>query len=93
MELRVDVGTPVEIGPVTRGRRRIVPILGGTFEGPDVRGTVLNGGADWQIVGADGLTELDTRYTLQTDRSELMRRRAPPNAGSRACLESRLAPR
>jgi hypothetical protein len=52
---------------VPAGRRRIVPILGGTFEGPDLRGTILPGGADWQIVRADGFTELDTRYTIETD--------------------------
>jgi hypothetical protein len=72
MELRVRVGTPVEIGVVARGRRRIVPILGGTFEGPDLAGDVLDGGADWQIVRDDGLSELDARYTLRTDRGELV---------------------
>jgi hypothetical protein len=72
MTLRVHVGTPVEIGATTRGRRRIVPILGGTCEGPEVRGSVLNGGADWQIVRPDGLTELDARYALETDRGELI---------------------
>jgi hypothetical protein len=70
MELRVRVDRPMEIGTIPRGRRRIVPIRGGTFEGPGVRGTVLDGGADWQVVHADGLTELDTRYTLQTDAGE-----------------------
>jgi hypothetical protein len=72
MELRVQVGPPVDVGAVARGRRRIVPIRGGTFEGPQLRGEVLDGGADWQIVGDDGLTQLDTRYTLRTDRGELI---------------------
>jgi hypothetical protein len=80
LELRVNVGAPVEIGAVAAGRRRIVPIQGGSFEGPQVRGRVLNGGADWQIVRADGFTELDTRYTLETDRGELVYIR---NAGIR----------
>ena len=66
-ELRAQVGPPMELGEVPGGRRRIVPILGGTFEGPTVRGKVLPGGADWQIVRADGFTEIDTRYTLETD--------------------------
>jgi hypothetical protein len=66
-ELRVQVGAPMELGQVPGGRRRIVPILGGTFEGPDLRGTILPGGADWQIVRADGFTELDTRYTIESD--------------------------
>ena len=83
--LRVQVGPPTELGEVPRGRRRIIPILGGTFDGPDVRGKVLPGGADWQIVRADGLAELDTRYMLQTDAGKLIYiqnagiRHAPPD--------------
>ena len=72
MTLRVQVDAPNEFGQVPRGRRRIIPILGGTFEGPNVRGSVLAGGADWQIVRADGLSELDTRYALKTERGSLI---------------------
>ena len=85
MTLRVQVGPPTELGTVPRGRRRIIPILGGSFEGPNVRGKVLPGGADWQIVRADGLAELDTRYMLQTDAGSLVYiqnagiRHAPPD--------------
>ena len=85
MTLRVQVGPPMELGEVPRGRRRIIPILGGTFEGPDIRGKVLAGGADWQIVRADGLAELDTRYALQTERGSIIyiqnagMRHAPPD--------------
>ena len=85
MELHVKVGAPIEIGTVPQGRRRIIPIEGGTFAGPKVRGTVLGGGADWQIVRADGLAELDTRYTLKTDAGDLIYiqnagvRHAPPD--------------
>ena len=85
MTLTVQVGPPIELGEVPRGRRRIIPILGGTFEGPNVRGKVLPGGADWQIVRADGLAELDTRYMLQTDAGSLVYiqnagiRHAPPD--------------
>jgi len=71
-EARVQVGPPVDVGPVPGGRRRIIPILGGTFEGSGLRGRVLPGGADWQIVRADGLGELDTRYTLETDDGKLI---------------------
>jgi len=85
MTLTVQVGPPTELGEVPRGRRRIIPILGGTFEGPGVRGKVVPGGADWQIVRADGLAELDTRYLLQTDAGSLVYiqnagiRHAPPD--------------
>jgi hypothetical protein len=77
MELRVGVGTPMEIGNVAGGRRRVIPILGGAFAGPGVRGAVLEGGADWQIVRPDGFTELDTRYLLRTDEGELIYIRNP----------------
>jgi hypothetical protein len=71
-EARVTVGAPVEIGQVPRGRRRIVSILGGTFEGPGIKGKVVPGGADWQIIRADGFSELDTRYTLETDQGQII---------------------
>ena len=85
LTLHVQVGPPTELGEVPRGRRRIIPILGGTFEGPNIRGKVMPGGADWQIVRADGLAELDTRYLLQTDGGKLIYiqnagiRHAPPD--------------
>jgi Protein of unknown function (DUF3237) len=83
--LRVQVGPPMEVGETQAGRRRIVPILGGSFDGPNIRGKVLPGGADWQIVRTDGLAELDARYTLQSDSGALIYiqnagiRHAPPD--------------
>src|SRR5262245_225283 len=65
-ELRAKVGAPVEVGQVTHGRRRIVPIEGGTVRGPLLNGTVTDGGADWQVIQQDGFTELDTRYAIKT---------------------------
>jgi hypothetical protein len=71
-ELRALVGTPVDVGQTPRGRRRIVPILGGTVEGPGVKGRVVPGGADWQLIQPDGFSELDTRYTIETDKGQLV---------------------
>jgi hypothetical protein len=71
-ELRARVGSPVEVGQVAHGRRRIVPIEGGTIKGPLLNGAVTTGGADWQVIQADGFTELDTRYTIQTDKGDLV---------------------
>jgi Protein of unknown function (DUF3237) len=77
LEVRAQLGPPVEIGQVGRGRRRIVPILGGSCEGCEhfrglLTGRVLPGGADWQFIHEDGLTEADARYTLETDRGDLV---------------------
>jgi len=66
-ELRAQVAPPLVVGEIAAGTRRIVQITGGTFEGPGVKGRVLPGGADWQIIHADGFSELDTRYTIETD--------------------------
>jgi hypothetical protein len=71
-EVRATVAPPTEVGEVPHGRRRIVAITGGTFEGPGLRGKVLSGGADWQIIQPDGFSELDTRYTLETDKGQIV---------------------
>jgi hypothetical protein len=71
-EARVQVGAPLELGSGPRGVRRIVPILSGTFEGSGMKGRVLPGGADWQIIRANGVADLDTRYTLETDAGQLI---------------------
>lgn len=72
IEARAQVGPPLDLGSIPAGRRRIIPILGGTFEGSGIRGRILTGGADWQIVRSDGVAELDTRYTLETDDGKLI---------------------
>jgi len=72
-ELRAKVADPVIIGPVAHGLRRIVAITGGTVSGPGLQGEVVpNSGADWQMIQPDGFSELDTRYTLRTDKGELV---------------------
>lgn len=71
-EARVQVGPPLVVGQMPAGTRRIVQILGGTFEGPAVKGRVLAGGADWQVIHADGFSALDTRYTLETDKGQVV---------------------
>ena len=71
--LEAALGEPVDVGDVSAGRRRIVPLTGGTFSGPELNGKLLPGAsADWQIVLADGTALGDIRYTLQTDRGALL---------------------
>ena len=73
MSLAVDVGDVVSMGPGPLGERRVIGILGGTFEGPGMRGDVLPGGADWQIVRSDGVLDLDARYALKEQAGGLIR--------------------
>ena len=63
----VDVTAPVDLGVTGGQHRRIVPIVGGTVAGPVLRGVVLPGGADFQVLHADGTQELDARYGLETE--------------------------
>jgi hypothetical protein len=89
LEASVKLGPPQLIGRTAKGIRRIVPILGGSFEGPELRGTVLNGGADWQMIYDSGYMELDARYTLETDAGGLIYvnnlgfRHGPPELAAR----------
>jgi hypothetical protein len=75
LEVRAQVGEPIEIGRIDHRRRRVVPILGGSFEGRgdlDARGRVVPGGSDAQIIYDDGLTEADAQYVLESDRGQLV---------------------
>jgi hypothetical protein len=54
-------------GTTPIGQRFRVPIIGGTFEGPDLRGRILPGGFDWQLMRADGYLELVADYFMETD--------------------------
>lgn len=63
--LEVDLAPIREMGPGRAGQRRIIPIIGGRVTG-EVEGTILNLGADWQTVFADGSADLDTRYAFET---------------------------
>jgi hypothetical protein len=64
--VHADLGEPLELGQTPWGRRRVIPIAGGELHGPLLRGTILAGGADWQVVHPDGTAAIDTRYTLRT---------------------------
>ena len=61
----VTLGTPIEMGIVPGGRRRFIPITGGTVSGARLQGVVLPGGGDWQTIGDDGTTEIHARYALR----------------------------
>ena len=71
--LEATVGDPQDVGQISAGHRRIVPLTGGTFNGPELRGTLLPGAcADWQTVLPDGTALGDVRYTLETERGDLL---------------------
>ena len=65
-DIEAEVGPTRDLGAMPHGRRRIVPILGGTVKGPRLQAEVLPGGADWQYVRGDGIVELVARYSIRT---------------------------
>ena len=62
----ITLAAPQELGATPLGRRRVIPITGGSFSGERLSGRVLPGGADWQVIRADGVADLDARYTIET---------------------------
>jgi hypothetical protein len=86
MTVRVVAGPVQKLGNVPHGTRLIVPVTGGDFEGPRLRGKILPGGSDWLLQRSDGVLELDLRITLETDDQALIYmtfqglRHGPPEA-------------
>ena len=71
--LEATLGQALDLGDVSSGHRRIVPLTGGAFTGPELSGKLLPGvSADWQILLPDGTALGDIRYTLQTDGGDLL---------------------
>ena len=67
-ELKVTCDPAYTVGATAHGERVVIPINGGTFEGPKMKGTVLPGGADYQLVDKQrGRTELEAIYCIRTD--------------------------
>jgi hypothetical protein len=71
--LEATLGQPLDLGEGPQGYRRIVPLTGGAFTGPELHGRLLEGAsADWQTVLPDGTALGDIRYTLKTDAGDLL---------------------
>jgi hypothetical protein len=71
-EIRVDVGEPITIGETGAGLRRVIPILGGNVEGPRLNGRIVPAGADFQILRADGVMELEANYVVEAAHGALI---------------------
>ncbi len=67
LQLKVTLGEVFSIENTQHGRRTVIPITGGTFEGPGLKGTIINGGADYQLANDKGRTELEAIYCIKTD--------------------------
>lgn len=70
--MRLETGAPQQVGETRAGRRMVVPVTGGSFEGERLRGTVEPGGSDWITIRTDGAFSLDVRLVLRTDDGALI---------------------
>jgi Protein of unknown function (DUF3237) len=65
--MSLEVETPDHIGLTPLGRRRVIGVKGGSFDGPKLKGRVLPGGSDWIVVRRDGVLIQDVRLVLKTE--------------------------
>ena len=97
-EAAVAIAPRFSLGQVHGGERRVIPITGGSVSGPLLTGTVVPGGADWQLVQPDGLIDLTARYTIQASDGTLIGvvnrglRHAPPGVVDPALVYFRTTP-
>ena len=71
----IEVAPPQLLGLTPAGERRIYPILGGRFDGERLRGRILPGGADWQIVRETAEhveMRVEARFTMETQDGALI---------------------
>ncbi len=67
LTLHIDLQPPIDMGAVSGGKRLILHIAGGTFQGARLQGKVLPGGGDWVLADGEGVWRLDVRLLLETD--------------------------
>ena len=66
-QVRCEVTALVTLGAGPYGERRYIPLGGGTVEGPELNGTLVEGGVDWQINRADGVLDIAAHYVIKAD--------------------------
>ena len=87
--IHCELANILDVGPAPFGHRRVVNILGGTVAGEKLSGRILPGGADWQILAADGAADIHARYTIESDAGALIQvdskglRHGPPDVLAR----------
>lgn len=72
LRMDIDCHKPHELGQTSRGRRRVVVVSGGRFEGERLNGAILPGGGDLALVRPDGVFEPDAQFLLSTDDGALI---------------------
>jgi hypothetical protein len=88
-QIRCEVGALVTLGAAPLGERRYVPLGGGSVRGPELNGTLVEGGVDWQVNRADGVLDIAAHYVIRTTDGALIEvqsdgmRHGPPEVMAR----------
>lgn len=70
--VHAELADILQLGRTPAGERRVINILGGQVEGPRLRGQILSGGADWQLISAEGIADIRARYTIRSESGALV---------------------
>lgn len=70
--VHAELADILQFGKTPVGERRVINILGGRVEGPRLSGRILPGGADWQVIRADGAADIRARYTIESGEGGLV---------------------
>jgi len=70
--IRAELETIINLGHTPYGERRMIGIIGGSVNGPKLKGHILPGGADWQIIRSDGAADIKARYAIETETGALI---------------------
>lgn len=62
----MQIKPPVDVGPGPFGHRMIFEVTDGVVEGERLSGTILPGGGEWFLAGADGFGRVDVRLQVTT---------------------------
>lgn len=88
-QVHCQVGALVSLGMGPHGERRYVPLGSGTLRGPELNGTLVEGGVDWQVHRADGALDIAAHYVIRADDGGLIEvrseglRHGPPEVMAR----------
>ena len=63
LEVQVEIQPPMVVGQTFNGYLKVIPIAGGTFQGEQLRGEVIAGGAE----DLEGIRQVFAKYTLKTE--------------------------
>jgi hypothetical protein len=86
-----QVGALVSLGPGPHGERRYVPLGGGTVRGPELNGSLVEGGVDWQVNRSDGALDIAAHYVIRADDGALIEVRSEGLRHGPAAVMARLA--